>query len=170
MGCRLAFQTPCQFRFPRAEGRVREESPKSAELCVAPRRGGVGSCVRVPPTGEIGIPIPAPDLVVPYFSQKVALPCAIGRGSRSAVCSSAVDVCFAFLTDFPRGRGRRGRLTPPKTERGVSVLNEFAPNLPRSVFRLRRASPPPLGHCPCGARRAVARVGGVARGGDAEAL
>ena len=36
MGCRLAFQTPCQFRFPRAEGRVREESPKSAELCVAP--------------------------------------------------------------------------------------------------------------------------------------
>ena len=40
----------------------------------------------------------------------------------------------------------------------------------RSVFRLRRASPPKLGHCPCGARRAVARVGGVARGGDAEAL
>ena len=26
--------------------------------------------------------------------------------------------------------------------------------LPRSVFRLRRASPPKLGHCPCGARRA----------------
>ena len=25
---------------------------------------------------------------------------------------------------------------PPKTERGGSVPNEFAPNLPRSVFRL----------------------------------
>ena len=36
LGCRLAFQTPLQFRFPRAEGRVREQSPKSAELCVAP--------------------------------------------------------------------------------------------------------------------------------------
>ena len=31
---------------------------------------------------------------------------------------------------------------PPKTERGGSVPNEFAPNLPRSVFLLRRASPP----------------------------
>ena len=54
---------------------------------------------------------------------------------------------------FPARSGATRSAKPPKTERGGSVPNEFAPNLPRSVFRLRRASPPPLGHCPCGARR-----------------
>ena len=49
-----------------------------------------------------------------------------GHTFGSPLARGYVDVCFAFLTDFPRGRGRRGRLT----------------------------SPPKLGHCPCGARRA----------------
>ena len=123
-------------------------------MCVAPRRGGVGSCVRVPPTGEIGTSTPAPaELVCP----SLAFDCAFSspRRGRSPfkVCPSAVDVCFAFPTDFPRDRGRRGRLTPPKTERGAFRLSKLAEKLPRSVFRLRRASPPPLGHCPSGARR-----------------
>ena len=86
--------------------------------------------------------------VVPCLSSRSA-----GR-SPFKVCSSAVDVCFAFLTDFPRGRGRRGRLTSPKTERGAFRLSKLAEKLSRSVFCLRRASPPKLGHCPCGARRA----------------
>ena len=40
----------------------------------------------------------------------------------------------------PRSRPLRGSLRSGDT---------------RSVFRLRRASPPKLGHCPCGARRAL---------------
>ena len=43
---------------------------------------------------------------------------------------------------FSVGTGATRSAKPPKTERGGSVPNEFAPNLPRSVFRLRRASPP----------------------------
>lgn len=43
---------------------------------------------------------------------------------------------------FSVGTGATRAAMPPKTERGGSVPNEFAPNLPRSVFRLRRASPP----------------------------
>ena len=60
----------------------------------------------------------------------------------------------AFPTDFPRGRGRRGRRSRPKPSAAVFRLSKLAEKLPRSVFRLRRASPPKLGHCPCGARRA----------------
>ena len=59
-----------------------------------------------------------------------------------------------FSTDTPRGRGRRGRRSRPKPSAAVSRLSKLAEKLPRSVFRLRRASPPKLGHCPCGARRA----------------
>ena len=155
LGCRLAFQTPCQFRFPRAEGRVREESPKSAELCVAPRRGALGRASAFLQRLPLGLPTPPSRArciecasTVPCLSSRSA-----GR-SPFKVCSSAVDVCFAFLTDFPRGRGRRGRLTSPKTERGAFRLSKLAEKLSRSVFCLRRASPPKLGHCPCGARRA----------------
>ena len=43
---------------------------------------------------------------------------------------------------FSVGTGATRAAMPPKTERGGSVPNEFAPNLPRSVFRLWRASPP----------------------------
>ena len=46
LGFAFALQTPLQFRFPLLSG--------------IPDNGGVGSCVRVPPTGEIGTPTPAP--------------------------------------------------------------------------------------------------------------
>ena len=72
---------------------------------------------------------------------KVAL-CALRGGSRSVVCSSAVNVCFAFLTDFARGRGRRGRRGRPKPSAALFRLSKLAVKVPRSVFRLRRASPP----------------------------
>ena len=146
----------CNSASPR-RGAMRAKPPLRAELCVAPRRGGVGSCLGVPPTSEIGIPIPAPDLVVPYFSQKAALACAIGRGSRSVVCSSAVDVCFAFLTDFPRGRGRRGRLTqhPSGRLRRCPSDSAYSQNRARQ-FRAKRVCPksaalgfpPPAGVAP----------------------
>ena len=45
------------------------------------------------------------------------VPCLPSRSAGRSpfkVCPSAVDVCFAFLTDFPRGRGRRGRRSRPK--------------------------------------------------------
>ena len=37
---------------------------------------------------------------------------------------------------------------PPKTERGGSVPNKFAPNLPRSVFRLAAGVAPSIGTLP----------------------
>ena len=85
--------------------------------------------------------------IVPCLPSRTA-----GR-SPFKVCSSAVDVCFAFLTDFPRGRGRRGRRSRPKPSAALFRLSKLAEKLPRSVFRLRRASPPIHWICPCGARR-----------------
>ena len=120
-----------------------EKSPNSvAELCVAPRRGGVGVGRSVFPTSSLGRPTPAPDWFVPRSSPKLPLLCPIGRGSRSKVVARPRPSASRYLRTFRERRGRRGRLVPPKTERGGSVPNEFVPNLPRSVFRLRRASPP----------------------------
>ena len=54
----------------------------------------------------------------------------------------AVDVCFALSTDSPREVGATQAAKPPKTERGVSPVQRGWPRkLPRSVFRLWRASP-----------------------------
>ena len=115
------------------------------------RRRCVVRCVS--PTSSLGLPTPAPDWFVPCFSQKLPLLVPSGAGRGLKVRSSAVDVRFALSTDSPRMTGATRAAKPPKTERGGSVPNEFAPNLPRSVFRLRRASPPIHWICPCGARR-----------------
>lgn len=95
----------------------------------------------------------------------VCTPASAPFGSPSA--RGYVDVCFAFPTDFPRGRGRRGRRSSTlaaafggalravhisKTERGGSVPNEFAPNLPRSVFRLAAGVAPSIGTLPLAGR------------------
>ena len=107
-GCVIALQTPLQFRSPAPRG-LCEKSPNSvAELCVAPRRGGVGVEVRgassqrwlcrIPLVGVgvvpcsfqrrlRGLPTPAPDWFV-LARPKVALACAIGRGSPFKVVSS----------------------------------------------------------------------------------
>ena len=141
-GCVIALQTPLQFRYPRRGACARKSPNLVAELCVAPRRGGVGVGRCVSPTAASGTPTPAPDLVVPCSSPKLPslVPSGAGRLLRSF--RLAVDVCFALLNGLPARRGRRGRLVPPKTERGNSESNEFALKLPRSVFRLWRASPP----------------------------
>ena len=77
--------------------------------------GGVVSCFAFPQRARLGLPTPPRRArcdecasIVPCLSSRSA-----GR-SPFKVCSSAVDVCFAFLTDFPRGRGRRGRRSRPK--------------------------------------------------------
>ena len=133
-----------------------ESSPQSRLNCALPLgAGALGRASAFLQRARLGLPPPPRRArciecasIVPCLSSRSA-----GR-SPFKVCSSAVDVCFAFLTDFPRGRGRRGRLTSPKTERGAFRLSKLAEKLSRSVFCLRRASPPKLGHCPCGARRA----------------
>ena len=137
-------------------------------LCRVPL-GGVGVVRCVSPTAASGTSHPRARLVRPCSSPKLPLRVPSGAGRGLKVCSSCRRCVLRAFHGFPARSGAARSAKPPKTERGGSVPNEFAPNLPRSVFRLRRASPPPLGHCPSGARRAVARVSGVARGGDAEA-
>ena len=129
--------------FPRAEGRVRYLSPKAGELGVAPRRGALGLASPFTTRKKRDFHFPRPmglARVVP--KEAFDWRCPIGRGSPFKVVVKPLFLCFAPLADFARGRGRRGRFTPPKTERGNSESNTFALNLPRSVFRLRRASPP----------------------------
>ena len=75
--------------------------------------------------------------------------------ARVAVCG--VFVCRRCVLRVSNGLPARSGATraakPPKTERGAFRLSKLAEKLPRSVFRLRRASPPPLGHCPAFAGR-----------------
>ena len=111
-------------------------------------------CALLVPTAASGTSHPRARLVRALLVPKVAP--ALPHRARVAVLRCvrlAVDVCFALPTDSPRMTGATRSAKPPKTERGGSVPNEFAPNLPRSVFRLRRASPPIHWICPCGARR-----------------
>ena len=132
-------------------------------LCLSPTAasgtpiGGVVSCLAFPNGGSWDFP-PRPRRV---GCSPLAFDCALIRPRRGRspfkVVSSSVDVCFALSTDTPRDGGDAGGLCStlaaayggalravhiPKTERGNSESNEFAPRLPRSVFRLRRASPP----------------------------
>ena len=113
----------------------------------AARLGGVGSCYAFPQRRLWGLPSLALGCAsrfpndCPWDSQSrprrvgcpsVAFDCAFisPRRGRSLfkVCSSAVDVCFAFLNGYFARRGRRGRRGRPKPS--------------AAVFRLRRASPP----------------------------
>ena len=165
----LAAELPLLGHWRAPSGRPRCGRLPSLSLG-SPRRGGVGVVRSVPPTAASGTSTPAPDCSC--LARPQSCPCVCHR-ARVAVLMCvrlAVNVCFALPTDSPRMTGATRSAKPPKSERGAFQLSKLAEKLPRSVFRLRRASPPKLGHCPCGARRAVARVGGVARGGDAEAL
>ena len=101
---------------------------------------------------------------------KVALACAIGHGSRSVVCSSAVDVLRVSNGLPARSGATRSAYAAQNPARRFSTKQACRKTAPlpehrfatryrsgdmRSVFRLRRSSPPNLGHCPCGARRAL---------------
>ena len=101
----------------------------------------------------LGLPPPRPIRLC-LTRPKVALARAIGRGSPFKVCSSAANVCFASCADNSARSGATRAAKPPKTERGVSRLSKLTEKPPRSVFRLRRASPPIHWISPCGARRA----------------
>ena len=105
-------------------------------------------CVAFPQRRLRGLPTPAPDWFVPCFSQKLPLLVPSGAGRGLKVCSSCRRCVLRASNGFPARSGATRSAKPPKTERGGSVPNEFAPNLPRSVFRLRRASPPILCLCP----------------------
>ena len=120
---------------------MREESPKSAELCVAPRRGGVGSCVRVPPTTPLGLPTPAPDLVVPCFPQKLPLlaPSGAVRGLRWLLVRVPL---LRTICGHSAKTGATRETRSPKSERGTFGANKFVRKVPRSLFRLWRALPP----------------------------
>ena len=74
--------------------------------------------------------------------------------------AAALALCFAFPNGFSVGTGATRSAKPPKTERGVFRLSKLAEKLPRSLFRLRRASPPPLGHRPALMARKVPRSSG----------
>ena len=158
-GCVIAPQTPRQFRFLRAEGQVREQSPTRAELCVAPRRGGVGSCVRVPPTSEIWTPTPRARLFVPCSFPKLPLlvPSGAGRGLwwllvrvplLRALCGQLREVGGGAVGEAAQNRARRfgaKRVCPES-----AAFDSFDPVDPKRPYRPAAllkptASPPSRG-------------------------
>ena len=111
LGLALASQTPLQFRFPPRRGALRAKSPKAGELCVAPRRGGVGSCLAFPKRARLGLPTPPRRARCDECASlvpKVALR-ALRGGSPFKVVAQPLFLCFAPLADFPRtGRNAGG--------------------------------------------------------------
>ena len=87
---------------PRRGASARKSPNLVAELCVPPRRGGVGVGRCVSPTSSLGLPTPAPDWFVPCFSQKLPLLVPSGAGRGLKACSSAPPLAR------PSGRLRRG--------------------------------------------------------------
>ena len=79
---------------------------------------------------------PRARLVRALLLPKVALACAIGRGSRSKVCSSCRRCVLRASNGFPARSGATRSAKPPKTERGAFRLSKLAEKLPRSVSRL----------------------------------
>ena len=98
-----------------------ESSPQSRLNCALPLgAGALGRASAFLQRARLGLPPPPRRArciecasIVPCLSSRSA-----GR-SPFKVCSSAVDVCFAFPTDFPRGRGRRGRRSRPKPSAAI---------------------------------------------------
>ena len=167
-GCVIALQTPLQFRYPRRGACARKSPNLVAELCVAPRRGGGAAFSRALLLPTMALPrslwrrwfvlcvsqrlplcVPPPRPIgssLLVLKLPLLVPSGAGRGLK--VCSSCRRCVLRASNGFPARSGATRAAKPPKTERGGSVPNEFAPNLPRSVFRLRRASPPILCLCP----------------------
>ena len=82
----------------------------------------------------LGLPPPRPIRLC--LSSPQSCPCfAIGRGSRSKVVARPRPSASRYLRTLRERRGRRGRLVPPKTERGGFLPSKLGENLPRSVFR-----------------------------------
>ena len=142
LGLRSRFTTALQFRFPAPKSECDARPNLGAELPLLLGAAALALGVPFPQRVPLGFPPPRPIdlcLIRPQSYLCLALSGA-GRGLRCV--RLAVDVCFAFLTDFPRGRGRRGRRSRPKPSAALFRLSKLAEKLPRSVFRLRRASPP----------------------------
>ena len=102
-------------------------------LCRVPI-GGVVLCVAFPQRVPLGFPPPRP--IGSCLARPQSCPCSCHR-ARVAVCGgcSSASLCFAPCADNSARSGAARSAKPPKTERGGSVPNEFAPNLPRSVYR-----------------------------------
>ena len=143
LGLALASQTPLQFRFPPRRGALRAKSPKAGELCVAPRRGGVGSCLAFPKRAKLGLPTPRPMGLARVVPQET-FDCPFapsGAGRLLRLLRQPLMYASRFKRTL-REQGTTRAARPPKTERGNSKSNKFTLNLPRSVFRLRRALRP----------------------------
>ena len=113
-------------------------------------------CALPAPTAASGTSTPAPDCSC--LARPQSCPCVCHR-ARVAVLMCvrlAVNVCFALPTDSPRMTGATRSAKPPKSERGVFRLSRLAEKQPRSLSRLRRASPPPLGRHPALVRQSAA--------------
>ena len=91
-----------------------------------------------PQRARLGLPPPRPMGLARELSPMRPLigvaPSGAGRGLWCV--RLAADVCFASCADNSARTGATRAARPPKTERGNSESNKFAPNLPRSVFRL----------------------------------
>ena len=131
-------------------------------LLGAARLVGVGSCLAFPNDGSAAFPSAALCRASPFPNERdwdspprpaervamSVLPLCLDLPLRSAGRSpfKVVVVCRRCVLRASqrtlRETGATRAARPPKTERGNSEANEFAPRLPRSVFRLRRASPP----------------------------
>ena len=165
LGLRNRLANGSAFRFPAPKSECDARPNLGAEcplLLGAARLVGVCGCFAFPNDGSAAFPLAALVRALrfpndcPWDSQphprrvgcpSFAFDCAFSspRRGRSLfkVCSSAVDVCFALLNGHSAKRGRHGRRSRPKPSAALFRLSKLAEKLPRSVFRLRRASPPP---------------------------
>ena len=107
-GCRLAFQTPCQFR------------AASCDRFAARLRLGQPDAYGAGEFSPITRPSPAPAGGCRESYPRCTLACAfpIGRGSPFKVVASAANMCFASCADNSARSGATRAAKPPKTERG----------------------------------------------------
>ena len=111
-----ALQNASQLPLSPAPRGNASEAPKSRLNCALPL--GAGALGRASAfLQRLPLGLPTPPSRARCIECASTVPCLSSRSAGRSpfkVCSSAVDVCFAFPTDFPRGRGRRGRRSRPK--------------------------------------------------------
>ena len=78
-----------------------------------------------------GLSTPAPDSSCLARPQSCLCFALSGAGRGLKVCSSCRRCVLRASNGFPARRGRRGRLVPPKTERGGFLPSKLGENLPR---------------------------------------
>ena len=93
---------------------------------------------------------------MPYSSPKLSLPCLIGRGSRSKVCSSCRRCVLRVSNGLPARSGATRAAKPPKTERGTFPTKQACRKTAALGFPPPAGVAPYIGFAPAGRGGALA--------------